>query len=306
MGGADAVGAGVAAADDDDVLAGGEDLVLDLLAERGAVALREVVHRLVDAAELAAGRVEVARHRGPEGEHDGVVAVAQLAAGDVDADVHAVAEAGALGLHLVEATVEDRLLHLELGDAVAQQPAGLVGALEDGDRVAGAGQLLGGGEAGRARADDGDGLARESLGRQRLDEALVEGLLDRRDLDLLDRHGRLVDAEDARRLARRRAEPAGELREVVRRVQALDRVGPVAAPGEVVPLRDEVAERAARVAERDAAVHAAAGLALELPELLLLVDLLPVPDADRDRTAGGELALAGGEKALRVSHGKPP
>ena len=43
----------------------GEDLVLDLLAERGAVALREELHRLVDAAELAARDVEVARDGGP-------------------------------------------------------------------------------------------------------------------------------------------------------------------------------------------------------------------------------------------------
>ena len=260
----------------------------------------------MDAAQLAAGRVEVTRHGGAEGEHDRVVAVAQLASGDVDADVHVVAEAGALGRHLVEASVEDRLLHLELRDAVAQQAARLVGPLEDGDGVSRSRQLLGRGQAGGAGPDDRDRLAREPLRRQRLHEAALEGLLDRRDLDLLDRHGRLVDAEHARGLAGSRAEATGELREVVGRVQALDRVGPVTAPGEVVPLRDEVAERAPRVAERDAAVHAAAGLPLELAELLLLVDLLPVPDADRDRTSGGELALADVEKALRVSHGKPP
>ena len=57
-------------------------------------------------------------------------------------------------------------------------------------------------------------------------------------------------------------------------------------PGKVVPLGDEVAERTTVVAERDAAVHAAAGLALELGELLLLVDLAPVLDADRHRPAG--------------------
>ena len=60
----------------------------------------------------------------------------------------------------------------------------------------------------------------------------------------------------------RRAQPTGELREVVGRVQALDGRAALVAPGEVVPLRDQVAERAAVVAERDAAVHAAAGLAL--------------------------------------------
>ncbi|GAB3081101.1 hypothetical protein GCM10027080_31440 [Pedococcus soli] len=89
-------------------------------------------------------------------------------------------------------------------------------------------------------------------------------------------------------------------------MQALDGLAPVTLPGEVVPLGDEVAERTTAVAERDPAVHAATGLALELPELLLLVDLLPVPDADRNGSAGRELALARLEKALGVSHGKPP
>ena len=106
-------------------------------------------------------------HGGADREHDGVVPVAQLPAGDVHADVDAGAEDGALALHLVEPPVEVPLLHLELGDAVAQQAAGLVGALVDRDGVAGAGQLLGGGQAGRAGADDGDGLAGEPLRRLR-------------------------------------------------------------------------------------------------------------------------------------------
>ena len=60
------------------------------------------------------------------------------------------------------------------------------------------------------------------------------------------------------------------------------------------------------MAEGDAAVHAATGLTLELAELLLLVDLLPVLDPDLDGSSLRELALAVLEKALRVSHGKPP
>ena len=42
-----------------------------------------------------------------------------------------------------------------------------VGALEHGDRVAGAGQLLRGGQPRRAGADDGDGLAGLPLGHLR-------------------------------------------------------------------------------------------------------------------------------------------
>jgi len=48
-------------------------------------------------------------------------------------------------------------------------------------------------------------------------------------------------------------------------VQALRRCPPVLRPDQVVPLRDQVAERAALVAERDAAVHAPARLPFEFP-----------------------------------------
>ena len=55
-----------------------------------------------------------------------------------------------------------------------------------------------------------------------VDPALVPRAVDDRELDLLDRDRvALVDLEHARGLARRRAEPAGELREVVRPVQLL-------------------------------------------------------------------------------------
>jgi hypothetical protein len=60
---------------------------------------------------------------------------------------------------------------------------------------------------------------------------------------------------------------------------------------------------AAAVAERDSAVHAAAGLALELADLLRLVDLLPVLEADRNGTPLRAVRARGGEKAGRVSHG---
>jgi hypothetical protein len=83
---------------------------------------------------------------------------AQVVGGDVDADVDAGAELGALGSHLVEAAVEVALLHLELGDAVAQQPADAVGPLEHHDVVPGAGELLGGGQPGGPGPDDRDRL----------------------------------------------------------------------------------------------------------------------------------------------------
>ena len=82
-----------------------------------------------------------------------------------------------------EPAIEEPLFQLELGDAVAQQPADAIGALENGDRVAGAVQLLGGREAGRPGADDGDALAGAHLGRLGGDPAFVERALDDRHFD---------------------------------------------------------------------------------------------------------------------------
>jgi hypothetical protein len=78
VGGADAVGAGVAAADDDDVLAVGADEVfvgdIDALHALGVGA--QEVHGEVDAVVAAPGHVEVAGLLRAAGEHDGVVVVA--------------------------------------------------------------------------------------------------------------------------------------------------------------------------------------------------------------------------------------
>ncbi|MDQ0814012.1 hypothetical protein QFZ63_005726 [Streptomyces sp. B3I7] len=243
---------------------------------------------------------------GAGGDDDGVVPLAQVVRGDVAADLDAGAEAGALRAHLFDAAVDVPLLHLELGDAVAEQAADAVGALVDGDGVAGPGELLGGGEARRSRADDGDGLAGQALGDLRRDVTGVPRLVDDGDLDVLDGHGRLVDAEDARRLARGRAEPPGELREVVGGVQPLGGGRPVLAVGEVVPLRDQVPQRAAVVAERDAAVHAAACLLGDDREQRAgNVDLVPVPHPLLDGAGTGDLAAVV-EKALGISHWSPP
>jgi hypothetical protein len=131
--------------------------------------------------------------------------------------------------------------------------------------VARAAQLLRGGEPGRAGADHGDGAAGLEARRARDDPALVERAVDDRDLDLLDRDRvALADLQHAGGLAGRGAELAGELGEVVGRVQLVDRLAPAVAVDEVVPVRDQVAERAAVVAERHAALHAARALLLEL------------------------------------------
>ena len=85
-GGADAVGARVAAADDDDMLAVGVDVAAVVLAGQHAVlvrrvgeearlVLREVLHGEVHAVNVAAGDGQVVGHGGADGEDGGVEAV---------------------------------------------------------------------------------------------------------------------------------------------------------------------------------------------------------------------------------------
>ncbi len=75
--------------------------------------------------------------------------------------------------------------------------------------------------------------------------------------------GVVVDVEDAGLLARCRTDAPRELGEVVRRMEAVDRVLPAAAVDQIVPVRDDVPERAALVAEGDPAIHAARALRLQ-------------------------------------------
>ena len=166
---------------------------------------------------------------------------------DVDAHVDAVLEAHALGLELLQPPLDDPLLDLEVRHAEADQPAAGLVALVDRDRVPRAAQLLRGGQARRAGADHGDRAAGLDRRRLRHDPALVPRAVDDRDLDLLDRDRvALADLQHARRLARRGAQLAGELREVVGRVQLDDRLAPAVAVDEVVPVRDQVARAGSR------------------------------------------------------------
>ncbi len=122
--GADAVGARVAAADDDDVLALGRDLLAALgrLARHAAVLLRQEIHGKVQALQVTARRLgeEVERRLGAAREQQRVVRLLEVQRRHVLADVHVAMERHALGLHLLHAALDDALLHLEVGDAVAQ------------------------------------------------------------------------------------------------------------------------------------------------------------------------------------------
>src|SRR5688572_8237218 len=305
MRGAEAVRARVTAADDDDVLAvrGDELAVRDLITLAAPVLQGEVIHRVVDASEVAPRYRQIARLTRAAGEQHRIVVVTQTTRGHVHADVDAGTEHHAFDLHHREAAIEMALLHLELGDAVAEQTADAIRLLEHRDRVAGAIELIGRREARRTRSDDGDLLPGPGGRRTRRHPALVPGAIDDRGLDRLDRDRLVVDAQHTRSFTRRRAQLAGELREVVRRVQPIDRGFPAIAIDEIVPVGNQVAERAALMTERNPAVHAAGALRLELARRVRQVDLAPVPDALGDRARRLLLAVDFDEPG-RLTHGR--
>src|SRR5690606_39009770 len=90
--------------------------------------------------------------------------------------------------------------------------------------------------------------------------AMLPGAVDDGVLDALDTHRVVVDVEHAGCFAGRGADAAGELGEVVGRVEHGKGTLPVALVDQIVEVRNDVVDRAATAAKRRAAVHAARGL----------------------------------------------
>src|SRR5712672_2468755 len=119
-------------------------------------------------------------------------------------------------------------------------------------------ELRRGGQTGRAAANDRDALA-GAIGRWlRRNPTLRETAVDNCVFNVLNRDRRIGDAEHARAFTWGRAGAAGEFGKVVRLVQPVERVFPTALVDQVIPLGNEIVDRAARVAlaERYATIHA--------------------------------------------------
>ncbi len=123
----------------------------------------EELHGEMNALEMAALDGQVARLGRAGAEDDGVELAEEVLGRIILADFGVGAEDDAFGGHLVDAALHQGLVQLHVGDAVHEQAAEAVGALKDGDPVAGAVELGGGAEAGRAGADDGDLFAGAEL-----------------------------------------------------------------------------------------------------------------------------------------------
>ena len=194
----------------------------------------------------SAGR---AARSAPTGEHDRVVAPRAAARRSRSTPTSTpVTELGALGPHLRRAAGRVLLLHLEVGDAVAQQAAEAVVALVDGDGVPGPGELLGRGEPGRARSRRPRPSCRSALGGGCGLHAAVRPRPGRRSSTstclMVTGVGWLMPSTHAASHGAGQSRPVNSGKLLVACSRSLA-CGPVAAAHEVVPLGDQVAQRAA-------------------------------------------------------------
>ncbi len=239
---------------------------VDVFAADATVLLHQIGHGIVNAMELrAANTCRTRGFRAAAIEH-GIMLGHQLFCAHVDADIDAVMEGDAFALDLLDAAIDEVLLHLEVGNAIAQQATGLGFALIDMHLVTGTAKLLGSGKTGRAGTDDRNLLAGVDRGRLRHDEAQLIGLVGNRLFHRLDRNGRIFEVQRAGFLARSRTDTAGKFREVVGGMEVADRLLPIVVVDQIVPVGDLVVHRAAgrAVAVRNATVHAARRLLLHL------------------------------------------
>jgi hypothetical protein len=129
--------------------------------------------------------------------------------------------------------------------------------------MASARQLLRSGHACGTGADNRNRLARLFGGNLWFDPALFPPLVDDGAFDRFDRDGLIDDVQRARCLARRGADAARKLGEIVGRMKVGQRLAPIVFIDQVIPVRDLVVHRTAVMAVRNAAVHAARRLPLQ-------------------------------------------
>jgi len=300
-GGAHAVGARVAAADDHDILARSGDVIHAGGAVQHRLGIRgQKVHGEVDALEVAPFDGQVAGTGRAGAENHRVKVVDQRCGGEIFANFGVADEGDALGFqHLQAAHDHLFLVQLHVGDAVHEQTTGAIAALIHRHPMSGRVELSRSRQASGTGTDDRDLLPCPLAGWGGRNPACFPTLFSDGIFDVFDGDRRLDDAQHASAFAGRRADPAREFGEIVGFVEAIEGILPAAPVDQVVPLGDQVVDGATaggavdfhtRVAEGGAAVHAARALGLQIFLGHVQVKFIPVADAIARGNFGRHLA----------------
>ena len=148
--------------------------------------------------------------------------------------------------------------------------------------MASAGQLLSRSEASGAGANDCDAFFRFVWRYLRLYPTHLPALVNNRAFNRFDSDWLIGQIQRTGRLTRGRTNSAGEFGKVIRAMEDFDGFAPVALVNQIVPVRNDVVDRASVMAIRDTTIHATRPLFLEFVfgqgnnEFLVILD--PVSD----------------------------
>ena len=195
--------------------------------------------------------------------------------------------------------------HLEFRNPIPQEAANTICALEHHYIVSGTCELLCDSKTSRPTTDDCNTLTCLDGWDLRNNPPFTEGMINDLNFDLLNCYGVLVHTKNTCRFARSWAQTASEFWKVIRCVQALDCLLPMTAIHEVVPVRNQVAQWTAVIAERNTAVHATPCLMVQLASIKRLVDLFPVFKSQCD-WASCWATTTPLKKSGCLTHVKPP
>ena len=273
--GSHTVTARVATTNDHHVLAVSPDLALQTVACVDLVLLGQEFHGEMNALQVPTFNGEVAGYFRASAQQHSVVLFDQVLGlhvffgpvGDFAAlrpisNQDSGFEDHAFGFHLLHAAIDVGFLHLEVRNAVAQEAAHAVVFLKHHDVVAHTCELLRGCKPRRTGTHDRHFLACFVSWLFGLDPTLTPTLVNDGVLNGFDADSIRVHIECACGLARSGTNATCEFREIVGRVQHIQRFLPVALEDQVVEVRNDVVDWAAVVAKRRAAIHAPGPLLL--------------------------------------------
>ena len=300
MGCADAVAAGVAATYHKHILSlGGDALLLgELHPRQHAVLLRQQFECEMDALEFAPRHFQIPGDGGAGRNDHGVEFIGEI--GDA---IHRLAHIEFYSLlhHYADAPVYERLVKLEIGNAVAQQSAGGFVLVKHFHSISLHVEGVGSSQSGGTGADHGHALA-VAFGVTDSHESFTESHLGDGGLVLPVGGGLMAEKiQYAGLFAKRGAHATGEFGERICGREKLVGQLPVAFVESVVPFGRLVAERASPVAERHSAIHAAGCLKPAVLGVKGLLDLTKIENSVVYRTVAGFLP-GDLHKCFRISH----
>ena len=194
-------------------------------------------------------------------------------------------------LHQSDAAVNDGLVQFEVGNAIAQEATGGFVLLENGHSIALPVEHVGCCQTGRTGTDHSYPLAIPD-GHSRLDISLAKSSLDNGSLVLAVGRRFMVEAvEHTGLFAKCRTNAACELGKGIGACQQSVGLFPLAFIQGVVPFGCLVPKRTSPVAERHAAVHAAACLKLTLTRIERLLHLAEIVNSIVNRAISRLLAV---------------